>query len=57
MAFVDVYDALTSARPYKQAFTHEKAVEIIEMDVGRKFDPVIARILIENQEEFRAALR
>jgi response regulator RpfG family c-di-GMP phosphodiesterase len=29
VSIVDIYDALVSLRPYKKAFTHEKAVEII----------------------------
>ncbi|MCL2704039.1 MAG: response regulator [Defluviitaleaceae bacterium] len=44
MAFVDVYDALTSERPYKKAFTHEQAANIIMEDSGRHFDPLIADV-------------
>lgn len=39
MAISDVYDALVSPRPYKDAYSHEKAVEIILADRGRHFDP------------------
>ncbi|MEO8621508.1 MAG: HD domain-containing phosphohydrolase [bacterium] len=35
----DVYDALTSVRSYKQAFTHDEAMEIMRGDVGTAFDP------------------
>ena len=42
MAVIDVYDALVSDRPYKKAFSHEKAVSIIMEDSGRHFDPNIA---------------
>jgi len=35
MAVADVYDALVSDRPYKKAFPHEKAVEIIVSDSGK----------------------
>jgi len=37
----DVFDALTSDRVYRQAFTPEKALSIMRDDVGRMFDPVL----------------
>ena len=40
----DVYDALTSSRPYKQAWSHEQAAEQIVKEAGRHFDPVLVRI-------------
>ena len=43
MAYADVYDALVSERPYKKAFSHEKATEIILSDAGTHFDPNIAQ--------------
>ena len=54
MAIADVYDALISARPYKSAFSHEKAVEIIYGDSGTHFDPTILEIAKEHKEEFNA---
>jgi len=44
MAVIDVYDALVSDRPYKKAFSHEKAVSIILEDSGSHFDPSIASV-------------
>ncbi len=41
VAVSDVFDALTSARPYKQAFSEERAVAIMEQEVGRQFDPAV----------------
>jgi putative nucleotidyltransferase with HDIG domain len=35
----DVFDALTSQRSYRPAFTHEQALEIMEAESGRIFDP------------------
>jgi putative two-component system response regulator len=46
MALADVYDALVSERPYKKAFSHEKAVKIIQSARGTQFDPVLADIFI-----------
>lgn len=36
---VDVYDALTSDRPYRQAWTHEQAIDYIQEQSGQHFDP------------------
>ena len=38
-AIADVFDALTSKRPYKKAFSVEKAFEIMAEDRGKSFDP------------------
>lgn len=39
VAVADVYDALTSKRPYKRAFASEVAAEMIERESGSHFDP------------------
>jgi len=44
MAIADVYDALVSERPYKKAFTHETAVNIIIEESGKHFDPVLIEV-------------
>ena len=44
MAIADVYDALVSERPYKSAFSHKKAVEIILESRGSHFDPQIVDV-------------
>jgi len=41
MAVADVFDALTSERPYKKAFSIEKAVGILMEERGTHFDPTI----------------
>jgi response regulator RpfG family c-di-GMP phosphodiesterase len=41
-AIVDVFDALVSARPYKQALQLGKALEDLESGVGTHFDPCVA---------------
>ena len=46
MAVVDVYDALTSERPYKAAWPIEKALAEIANNAGTQFDPgVVAAFL------------
>ena len=52
MAVVDVYDALVSNRPYKEAFEHSKAVEIIKEGRGTHFDPCIVDIFLEYEQDF-----
>jgi putative two-component system response regulator len=54
MAIADVYDALTSARPYKKAFTHEDAVRIITEGSGIQFDPALVEVFTRTTEQFRA---
>ncbi len=41
LTVVDVYDALTSARPYKTAFTAEATRQYLLSEAGRRFDPAI----------------
>lgn len=50
MSIVDVYDALTSKRPYKEPFSHEKACEIILAGKGTQFDPNLVDQFIKAQE-------
>jgi putative two-component system response regulator len=54
MALADVYDALVSRRPYKEAFTDEEAVNIIKANAGKQFDPKITEIFLEVKEQFKA---
>lgn len=56
MAVADVYDALVSERPYKKAFPHGKAMEIIVSESGRHFDPGLVEVLLGCEKEFRAIL-
>jgi len=48
----DVYDALTSERPYKRAETPNKALEYILQNEGKKFDPQIVKIVSERFAPF-----
>ena len=51
VAIVDVYDALTNKRCYKEAFSHEKALEIIKEESGKHFDPAVAEAFIKTFEQ------
>jgi len=55
LAIADVYDALVSERPYKNAFTHEMAVEIIKDSRGSHFDPQIVDVFLEVGSLFKEA--
>jgi putative two-component system response regulator len=54
MAIIDVYTALTSERPYKQAFSPEEAVKIIMDSSGRQFDPIITEAFLSVKDKFEA---
>ena len=53
MAIVDVYDALTSDRPYKKAFSHEEAVDIMLNSGGKHFDPELVSLFEQVAGRFR----
>ncbi len=52
MALADVYDALTSKRVYKDAFSHEDARKIIIENKGRHFDPDLVDIFFAIEDRF-----
>ncbi|WP_028865394.1 response regulator [Psychromonas aquimarina] len=47
VAITDVFDALTSERPYKKAWSVEDAVEQLQKDAGEHFDPQLVALFIE----------
>ena len=51
LAVADVYDALTSSRSYRSAWTHERACEVIRKDRGTHFDPVVTDAFLGVIEE------
>lgn len=51
MALADVFDALVSKRCYKDAFSYERAYEIIEKDAGTHFDKQLAMVFLSCKEE------
>lgn len=53
MAVADVYDALISKRVYKQAVTHEDAVQMIREGRGTHFDPDVVDAFLASEESIR----
>ncbi|MEG3618710.1 HD domain-containing phosphohydrolase [Magnetovibrio sp. PR-2] len=55
-AIADVFDALTSRRPYKEPFSIEKATNILEEGRGQHFDPELLSIFLERCDEWFAKI-
>lgn len=53
-AVADVFDALCSKRPYKQAFPHERCFEILDAGSGTHFDPAVVEAFIARADEVLA---
>ncbi|MCL2202416.1 MAG: response regulator [Defluviitaleaceae bacterium] len=53
MAIADVYDALVTARPYKNAMSHEDALKIILDGCGTHFDPALINLIQKIHPIFR----
>jgi putative two-component system response regulator len=53
-AVADVYDALTTKRPYKEAMDHDKAVTIVTELSGTQLDPVVVEAFLAREQEFAA---
>ncbi len=51
VAIADVYDALTSQRPYKEAYSHEKSAAIIISEAGSHFDPNLVQVFERHLDE------
>lgn len=56
VALADVYDALTSVRVYKPAYSHEKAVEMITNGECGAFNPLVLECLSELSETVRVEM-
>ncbi|MBO5011898.1 MAG: HD domain-containing protein, partial [Elusimicrobiaceae bacterium] len=57
VALADVYDALTSERVYKPAFSHDTAVQMILDGKCGAFNPLLLQCLKENEAALRADLQ
>ena len=51
VAIADVFDALTSRRPYKEPFSVEKGMEILTEERAEHFDPEFTDVFLANMEE------
>lgn len=52
VSICDTYDALVSKRPYKEAYSHERALEIIKEENGRSFDPELVELFFKIHDVF-----
>ncbi len=57
VAVADVYDALRTKRPYKEAYTEEETFRNIKEGAGSHFDPGIVEVFEEIREEFNQAFQ
>ncbi len=53
VAVADVYDALSSARPYKAAFPEDKVLDIMDKKTGSHFDPTVYQAFRRSLVAFR----
>ena len=56
-AIADVFDALLSERPYKKPWTVEKALELIESEAGKQFDPDLAPLMRQILPEVQVIMK
>ena len=54
IALADVYDVLTSKRPWKRSWTHKQAVDEITKMAGNRLDPTVVNAFLEEQMAFSA---
>jgi putative two-component system response regulator len=57
LSIVDVYDALTSDRPYRGAMNEEDVLKMMAAEQGHQFDPVLLTAFFSVLEEIRHAGR
>jgi putative two-component system response regulator len=57
VALADVFDALTSARPYKQAWAIDQALEFLGAQRGRHFDPQLVDAFMGVRDEVQRIQR
>ncbi len=53
VAVVDVFDALTSNRPYKRAWNFDDALNLLIQEKQKHFDPVIVDLFVKNIDEVK----
>jgi len=53
VALADVFDTLTSERPYKKAFGFDKATDMIKRQSGKHFDPAVVNAFLRTKDKIR----
>lgn len=53
VAVADVFDALTSKRPYKEAYPFDEAIKILEDSSGSQFDPDLIAAFLRRKEKIK----
>lgn len=56
VSLADVYDALVSERVYKKAFSHEKALEMIQNGECGTFNPLLLQCMTETQDKLKTMM-
>jgi len=54
VALADVFDALSTKRCYKDAWSDDKIIELLKRERGKHFDPKLVDIMLEHYDEFVA---
>lgn len=57
VALADVYDAIATKRVYKDAYSHEKTVDIIVSEKGKHFDPEVVEAFLVLKDKFMTICR
>ena len=57
VAIADVFDALTSVRPYKEAWSVDEAIQLLKDESGLHFDPTLVSLFIDSLDEILAIKR
>jgi HD-GYP domain-containing protein (c-di-GMP phosphodiesterase class II) len=47
----DAYDAMTTDRPYRKGLTHERAIQILRLNSGTQYDPLIVELFAKLPRE------
>ena len=51
LAVADSFDAMTSARPYRESLGFQRAVKELKKNAGKQFDPYIVKAFLEVLDE------
>ncbi|MBI4499380.1 MAG: HD domain-containing protein, partial [Chloroflexi bacterium] len=51
IAVADAYHAMTSDRPYRTALSRARALQVLEQEAGKQFDPELVRLFLQLPED------